>query len=154
MTWHCVPFSELPLLDFHNISQLRNAVFVVEQDCVFQDLDGKDVLAYHLYYKNNEGRIVAYARLFKPGDYYTEASIGRIVVAIEARKHNYGRKLLAKSIDEVQRLFGQVPIRIGAQTYLQKFYESFQFTQVEAPYLEDGIPHIFMLNTSLMSDES
>ncbi|MCK0130371.1 GNAT family N-acetyltransferase [Flavobacteriaceae bacterium F08102] len=149
MAWFCLSFNELSTADFHDIIQLRNAVFVVEQQCIFQDLDGKDKVAYHLFFKHNH-KIVAYARLFKPGVYYNEASIGRIVVEKSNRKNKLGRALLAKSIKEIERLFGKVPIKIGAQTYLQNFYESFDFFQIGEPYLEDGIPHMYMLNNSLL----
>ena len=126
--------------------RLRNEVFVVEQNCVFQDADNKDYYCYHLggYV---EDQLVAYVRLVPPGKSYKEASIGRVVTSPLFRSHGIGRALMAKAIEMCLSAFEQTEIRIGAQLYLKKFYESFGFKQSSDVYLEDGIEHIEMLFT-------
>jgi ElaA protein len=127
----------------YNLLQLRSEVFIVEQDCVYQDIDGKDQNALHvLGIKNN--KIVAYTRIFKPGDYYNEAAIGRVVVHPDHRKDGLGYALMKGSITQIESLFQTKKIKIGAQTYLKNFYESLGFQKVGKDYLEDGIPHIYM----------
>ena len=136
-------FEDLSKKELYELLQLRAAVFVVEQECVYQDLDGKDEKALHaLGIKNN--KIVAYTRIFKPGDYFEEASIGRVVVKSAERKYGYGYDIMKASIDAVKEHFGGTSIHLSAQTYLKKFYNSLGFEQVGEGYLEDGIPHIGM----------
>ncbi|MEO9891903.1 GNAT family N-acetyltransferase [Aurantibacter sp.] len=137
-------FEELTKQELYEILQLRSEVFVVEQDCVYQDLDGKDQKALHVFAKKN-GRFAAYSRIFKPGDYFTEASIGRVLVKKCDRKYGYGQKIMKASIKAIQNNFNQKDIHISAQLYLKKFYESLGFNQVGEEYLEDGIPHIAMI---------
>ncbi|MBT7136061.1 MAG: GNAT family N-acetyltransferase [Polaribacter sp.] len=137
-------FSELTTTELYKILQLRSEVFVVEQDCVYQDLDFKDQKSLHILgVKDNS--IVAYTRIFKPGDYFDNASIGRVVVASLERKNNYGHDVMKASIQAIKDYFKVDKITISAQVYLKKFYESHQFKQVGVSYLEDGIPHIEML---------
>ena len=146
MIFNIKRFNELSTHELYVILQLRSEVFVVEQDCVYQDLDNKDQNAYHvLGVLDNE--IVAYARIFKPGDYFLESSIGRIVVKKEFRKFQYGYKLVENSIQFIENNLQQNTILISAQSYLTKFYNSLGFTQVGEEYLEDGIPHIKMLKS-------
>ena len=146
MIFNIKRFNELSTHELYVILQLRSEVFVVEQDCVYQDLDNKDQDAYHvLGVLDNE--IVAYARIFKPGDYFLESSIGRIVVKKEFRKFQYGYKLVQNSIQFIENNLQQNTILISAQSYLTKFYNSLGFTQVGEEYLEDGIPHIKMLKS-------
>jgi ElaA protein len=136
-------FSELNTMELYNILQLRTEVFVVEQDCVYQDLDGKDQKALHvLGYKN--GEIIAYTRVFKPGDYFKEASIGRVVVKENERQHKYGYVVMSASIDAIKTHYKETFIRISAQTYLRKFYGNLEFKEIGNEYLEDGIPHVEM----------
>jgi ElaA protein len=138
------PFNELSPQELYAILQLRSAVFVVEQDCVYQDLDGKDEKAIHLLgFKN--GKIIAYTRIFKSGDYFEEASIGRVVVAKEARQHKFGYDIMNASIDYIKNELKQSVIKISAQAYLKRFYNSFGFKEIGEEYLEDDIPHIAML---------
>ena len=139
-------FNELSIQELYVILQLRSEVFVVEQDCVYQDLDNKDLDAYHVLGILDK-EIVAYARIFKPGDYILESSIGRIVVKKEFRKVQYGYKLVVNSIQFIENNFQQNTILISAQLYLTKFYNSLGFIRVGEEYLEDGIPHIKMLKT-------
>ena len=146
MIFNIKRFNELSTHELYVILQLRSEVFVVEQDCVYQDLDNKDLNAYHvLGVLDNE--IVAYARIFKPGDYFLESSIGRIVVKKEFRKFQYGYKLVENSIQFIENNLQQNTILISAQSYLTKFYNSLGFIRVGEEYLEDGIPHIKMLKT-------
>jgi len=137
-------FKELTTQDLYYLLQLRSEVFVVEQDCVYQDIDGKDQKALHvLGYK--EGKLVAYTRIFKPGDYFAKSSIGRVVV-LESERHNYyGNVIMKASIKAVEKHYNETIIKISAQTYLIKFYTSLGFTTTGEEYLEDGIPHIAML---------
>ena len=139
-------FNELSTHELYTVLQLRAEVFVVEQDCVYQDLDNKDLDAYHVL-GVLDTKIVAYARIFKPGDYFLESSIGRIVVKKEFRKFQYGYQLVQNSIQFIENNLQQNTILISAQSYLSKFYNSLGFTQVGEEYLEDGIPHIKMLKS-------
>jgi ElaA protein len=136
-------FNEFTIDELYEILQLRSEVFVVEQDCVYQDLDGKDTKALHVFARKNN-RIVAYTRIFKPGEYFKFASIGRVVVAMNERKFGYGHDLIKASIAAIKTHFNVEEITISAQVYLQKFYESHGFKKVGDGYLEDGIPHIRM----------
>lgn len=145
LTWLLKPFSDLTTAELYALLRLRAEVFVVEQTCAFQDLDGADQAAWHLLGYAPDGELAAYARLFAAGISYPEASIGRVVVSPRQRRYGLGRALLHESIAAVSSLFGPQPIQIGAQLYLQQFYESFGFRQVGAGYLEDGIPHIHMV---------
>jgi len=139
-------FEELSKKELYAVLQLRAEVFIVEQDCVYQDLDGKDKKALHVL-GNIKGKTVAYTRIFKPGDYFKEASIGRVVVKQGERKHGYGRDIMKASINAVKERLGETLIHVSAQTYLKKFYNSLGFKQVGEGYLEDGIPHIGMLKS-------
>lgn len=147
MKWICKTYKDLTLDEFHSILQLRINVFVVEQNCPYSELDGKDKMAYHFFAfaEDYPEKIVAYTRIFKPGDYYTEAAIGRVVVHPDFRKEGLGYELMEKSMDKIKDLFKTNSIKIGAQTYLRKFYESLGFKKIGKDYLEDGIPHIYML---------
>lgn len=146
ITWILKKFQELTPDQLYSILQLRNEVFVVEQNCVFQDADDKDQPSCHLMgYMNN--KLVAYTRLVPPGIAYEEPSIGRVVTSPVVRGTGTGRELMLQSITRTQELFGKQPIRIGAQLYLKKFYESLGFEQVSEIYLEDGIEHIYMIRS-------
>jgi ElaA protein len=142
--WLLKKFEDLTPYQLYAILQLRNAVFVVEQNCVFQDADDKDQNSYHLMgFTNN--RLVAYTRLVPPGEIYQDPSIGRVVTSPLIRKSGAGRELMTRSINEVYKLFGIRAIKIGAQLYLKSFYNSLGFQQVGEVYLEDGIEHIYMV---------
>lgn len=136
-------FNELSVPELYELLQLRSEVFVVEQNCIYQDLDGKDEKALHLFGVYND-KIVAYSRLFAPGYYFEEASIGRVVVDEQNRKNKWGHLLLEESIKAIKDAYNTEAITISAQLYLKKFYESHGFIQEGADYLEDGIPHIKM----------
>lgn len=146
ITFVIKPFEALSREELYEVLQLRAAVFVVEQNCVYQDIDGKDHKALHvLGFKSN--KIVAYARLFDQGLYFDEPSIGRVVVAPLERKFGYGHDLMKASIDAIFKNYGKSTIRIAAQTYLIKFYTQHGFEVHGAPFLEDGIPHVTMYHT-------
>ena len=141
-------FSELSSTEIYEILRLRSEVFVVEQDCVYQDVDNKDQKAFHVIgYK--EDAIIAYARIFDSGDYFKLPSIGRIVVKKEQRQFKYGYQLVETSIQYILNNFVEKDILISAQTYLTKFYNSLGFEQQGEGYLEDGIPHIKMLRKAI-----
>lgn len=144
ITWVCKPFNELSPHELYAILQLRNQVFVVEQNCVFQDADNKDQACYHLMGWQQEN-LMAYTRLVPPGVVYTEASIGRVVTAITGRGSGFGRQLMQQSVIVCRKLFGNTAIRIGAQLYLKEFYCSLGFVPTGGIYPEDGIDHIQML---------
>jgi ElaA protein len=146
--WVLKTFDALTPHELYAILQLRNAVFVVEQSCVFQDADDKDQSSHHLMGFDNDN-LIAYTRLLPPGLAYAQASIGRVVTAQALRRYGVGKKLMQQSIDSVYELFGAGAIKIGAQLYLRHFYESFGFVQTGAPYLEDGIEHIYMLKEAM-----
>lgn len=137
-------FSELTLQELYRILQLRSEVFVVEQDCVYQDIDGKDEKALHILgFKNNQ--IIAYTRIFKPGDYFDDASIGRVVVAKNERAYKYGYDIMKVSIEAIEKKFKTHRIKISAQAYLKSFYNNCGFKEIGDEYLEDDIPHIAMI---------
>lgn len=139
------PFAELTIYELHDIVALRQLVFVVEQNCCYLDLDGKDKLAWHLMgYDKNE--LVAYTRLLPKGVSYEDyTSIGRVLTHPSVRKKGVGIALLEKSIEQVEQLFGKGAIKIGAQQYLTAFYQKFGFEVVGEMYLEDDIPHVPMV---------
>ena len=136
-------FNELSTSELYSLLQLRSEVFVVEQNCVYQDVDGKDNKAIHvLGYLDTE--LAAYSRLFDKGIYFEEASIGRVVVSPKLRDKKLGHDLMQVSIAAVKEHFKEHNITISAQEYLKKFYESHGFVQTSEMYLEDDIPHIQM----------
>lgn len=137
------PFAALSADELYQILQLRSEVFIVEQNCVYQDIDGKDAKALHVI-GAFEGKTVAYARLFQPGEYFDESSIGRVVVSPQYRDKKWGHELMRAAIAGIETHFGQSQITISAQEYLQKFYESHGFVKTSEMYLEDDIPHIEM----------
>lgn len=137
-------FNQLTLEELYYLLQLRSEVFVVEQDCVYQDVDGKDQNALHVIGKK-ENTIVAYTRIFKPGDYFKEASIGRVVVSKKFRHLSHGYELMVASVKAVETSFNTSEIKLSAQKYLEKFYNNLGFKTIGESYLEDGIPHIAMI---------
>jgi ElaA protein len=144
ITWVCKHFRALTTEELYRILRLRSEVFVVEQNCVFLDMDNKDMVCDHLM-GWREDQLMGYSRIVPPGISYVESSIGRIVSLPAARGLGIGRDLLMQSIQALYRLHGKRDIRIGAQYYLKGFYESFGFVQTGEIYPEDGINHIEML---------
>ena len=137
-------FKELNTKELYDLLQLRSEVFVVEQDCAYQDVDGKDNKALHVLGYKNEN-LIAYTRVFKPGDYFEDASIGRVVVAVNERQYKYGYAIMNATIEAVKNHFNTTKILLSAQVYLKTFYNNLLFFEIGEEYLEDGIPHIKML---------
>ena len=137
-------FEALTKKELYNLLQLRSEVFVVEQGCVYQDLDGKDKKAWHvLGFKND--KIIAYTRIFKPNDYLEFASIGRVVVVKNERQHKYGYDIMIASAEAIKNHFNETKIKISAQKHLEKFYNNLGFKKIVEEYFEDNIPHIAMI---------
>ncbi|MBN8688710.1 MAG: GNAT family N-acetyltransferase [Chitinophagales bacterium] len=145
--WTLKPFSELTPFELYAILQLRSEVFVVEQNCVYQDMDNKDLKAVHFmgWKKEEDGeKLIAHTRLLAPGISYPQPSIGRVVSSPSVRGLGIGRELMERSIAHIYTLYGRQEIRIGAQLYLKKFYSSLGFIPDGEVYLEDDIEHITM----------
>ena len=142
--WFCKAFNSLTPVELYSILQLRNEVFVVEQNCVYQDCDDKDRQSHH-FMGWQQNKLVAYTRLLPPGIAFEEISIGRVVTSPSIRGNKIGRELMIRSIEKLHELFGKSKIKIGAQLYLKSFYESLGFTKCSDVYLEDDIEHIKML---------
>jgi len=141
--WKIKPFEALTVHELYDILKLRSEIFVVEQNCVYLDIDGKDKKALHLLGVHDD-KIVAYARLFDAGISFDNASIGRVVVDANYRDKKWGHDLMREAIQGIKENFGKDEITIGAQLYLKKFYESHGFVPISEMYLEDDIPHIDM----------
>ena len=137
-------FYKLEREELYQILRLRSEVFVVEQDCIYQDLDNKDQKAIHIFLKENEN-IIAYTRVFKKGDYYKNPSIGRVVVSKNERGKELGKKIMKSSIDYIKKNELGEKIELSAQKYLDKFYKDLDFYTIGKEYMEDGIPHQRML---------
>ena len=143
--WRFARFSDLSPQEVHDLFQVRAAVFIVEQDCVFQDLDGIDPQCWHLLGRGEGQAIVAYCRFIPPGVKFPEPSIGRVVTTSEVRGTGVGRELVREALRCADKLWPGRPIRIGAQKHLDRFYGEFGFVVASEPYDEDGILHIEML---------
>ncbi|MDG2454386.1 MAG: GNAT family N-acetyltransferase [Bacteroidia bacterium] len=142
--WTIKHFNELTALEHHHIIALRTAIFVVEQDCPYQEVDHKDLHSYHVW-GTREDKVVAVIRIVEPGISYPEISLGRVAVAKDYRGTNVSNELMTQSIAFVEEKLGKQAIRISAQEHLQRFYHRFNFTTVSTMYLEDDIPHVEML---------
>ena len=143
LRWHDRAFGDLSAIDLYAILALRERVFVVEQNCAYQDADGLDPVSRHVWAEEPGGAIHAYLRIVPAGAKFAELSIGRVVTAPEARRTGLGKMLMKHGI----AVAGTVPIRIGAQAHLEKFYSELGFVRASDVYDEDGIPHIEMLRT-------
>ncbi|MEK9620263.1 MAG: GNAT family N-acetyltransferase [Flavobacteriales bacterium] len=137
-------FYDLTKDELYNILRLRSEVFIVEQNCVYQDIDQKDQSALHVFFKKNN-KIIAYTRIFKPNDYFKYSSIGRVVVIKKERGSKIGSQIMNFSIKKIEEIFNEKKIKISAQKYLINFYEKLGFSVIGDEYLEDGIPHIAMI---------
>ena len=148
LSWRFAPFDELSVREVHDLYQARVGVFVVEQTCPFQDVDGIDPACFHLLGRATNaasGPLLAYCRLVPPGVKYAEPSIGRVLTTKEGRGTGAGRELMEEAIARCEALWPGQALRIGAQQYLEKFYGSLGFARCSEPYDEDGIMHIEML---------
>lgn len=147
MQWQWKSFGELDAASLYAILALRSEVFVVEQQCIYQDIDGLDPQAVHLL-GWQDGRLAAYLRVFAPGVRHGDVSLGRVISAPFARGSGAGRALMTEALAYVERTWPRHALRISAQRYLERFYESFGFAVCSEPYDEDGIPHIEMLRAA------
>ena len=148
MNWKWLSFEQLSREDLYEVLKVRQAIFVIEQNCVYQDADGLDPTSWHLlgWHEDTTGRkLVAYLRVVFPGGKYPEPSIGRVLTTASVRGTGAGQALMREAINHIALEYPQKSIRISAQQYLEKFYFEFGFETVSAPYDEDGIPHIEML---------
>jgi ElaA protein len=145
-TWTIKPFADLTTFELYDLLRLRSDVFVVEQHCVYPDVDGKDKYAWHVI-GYADGHLVAYARLFKAGDYFDNASIGRVVTKFSARNTGLGHQLMKEAVKALFELIGTQTIEISAQQHLEAFYNAHGFVSKGESYLEDDIPHIRMFYT-------
>lgn len=145
LSWSIKAFDDLTLREFHDLVALRIEVFVVEQNCPYPELDGKDEKSYHLIGRNEKFEIVATSRILPPGISYPQVSIGRVVVAKKERMNQYGHAMMRTAFGFIRETFGPVEIKISAQKYLESFYLSHDFIPTGKEYLEDGIPHLEMI---------
>ena len=143
MDWYIKKFEQLSLDELYDILKMRSEIFVVEQECVYLDVDGKDKDVFHLFLKENN-KILAYCRILPRGIAYEEASIGRVIVNRNFRKEKLGETLITKAISYLKDVLKEKEIKIQAQAYLRSFYKKFGFQEISEEYLEDGIPHIDM----------
>jgi len=144
MSWNLKKFDELTNIQLYNLLKERTLVFVVEQNCPYPEVDGKDPFSYHLF-KEDNGEIIAYLRIVPAGVSYQEISIGRVFVKKEYRGQGIAEELLKKGLDFIQNELKEKTVKIQAQDYLRKFYSSFGFQTISQTYLEDNIPHVDML---------
>jgi len=144
IAWQYRPWSALTTDELYAIMVARQRVFVVEQACPYLDADGWDARAHHLWHEAG-GVVLAYLRVFAPGVRYAEASLGRIITAPEVRRRGLGRPLCREGLARIAAAHGPVPVRIGAQKYLERFYGELGFVRVSDDYDEDGIPHVEMV---------
>ena len=150
--WLYLPFTDLSIHDVHDILKLRQDIFVVEQDCAFHDIDGRDPFCDHLLARLVDGKaaesLVAYLRIVPPGKYFTEIALGSIITAQSVRGSGIGTLLIEKGIDLVEEVYGPSDIRISAQAHLETYYNKFGFLKAGDPFDEDGIMHIEMLRAA------
>lgn len=144
MSWNLKKFDELTNLELYTLLKERTLVFVVEQNCTYLEVDGKDPFSYHLF-KEENGEIVAYLRILPAGVSYQEASIGRVLVKKEYRGQGIAGDLLKKGLDFIQNELNETKVKIQAQDHLRAFYNSFGFQPISETYLEDNIPHVDMI---------
>jgi ElaA protein len=144
-TWYIKHFSELTTKELYHIIQLREDVFVVEQNCPYLDADGKDLDAFHIWCEDESKNILCTSRILKPGVSYPEVAIGRVCTSSKARGLKLGKEMMERCIAFIKQDLNQQMIRISAQTYLLKFYSDLGFHSTGKEYLEDNIPHVEML---------
>lgn len=145
ITWSVLQFNDLSVKQLFDVLQLRNQIFIVEQDCPYLDVDEKDPKSFHVLGVDQHQKLIATSRILPPGVSYSEVSIGRVAVAIESRGSGIGDELNRVSMKFISDYYGDVPIRLSAQNHLSKYYKKHGFEVVSEPYDEDGIPHVEML---------
>ena len=147
MEWKTKKFEDVTVFELYEILKAREEIFIVEQNCIYHDLDSNDQCSTHLFLEN-EGQVVCYLRILPRGVKYDEVSIGRVLTKASYRRKGYGEILVQKAIDYVEDVLGESAIRISAQAYLREFYGRLGFKVVSDVYLEDGIDHYEMLYVS------
>lgn len=147
--WQCIGFHELSGKQIYLILQARNAVFAVEQNCVYQDMDDVDFTSLHLIGWAHKNQLAAYLRITAPNTCYPEPSLGRVLSTVNFRGQGIGRQLMAEGLKQTNAHYPGQAIRINAQVYLREFYRSFGFDCVSEEYLEDGIVHVEMLRPAM-----
>ncbi|MDP6907903.1 MAG: GNAT family N-acetyltransferase [Flavobacteriales bacterium] len=147
LRWEWKSFGQLSSDQLYTILTVRQEVFVLEQSCLYLDADGKDRKSFHLMGYDGDA-LVAYARIVEPGISYPEVSIGRILSSQKVRGKGSGKELMHKALERIAKEYGDVPVRISAQSYLKDFYQQFGFEPTGKEYLEDEIPHMEMLRKS------
>lgn len=140
-SWHLKHWDELSTSELYEVIALRIRVFIIEQNCPYQDADGKDMKSYHLFATDSDGRCVAYLRLVQPGVSYDEWSIGRVATDLSVRQTGLGKVMMGKAVAWLKDQHNNPAVRISAQTYLLRFYEGFGFQRTGKAYMEDNIPH-------------
>jgi ElaA protein len=145
LDWQVKHFSEISIIEFHDLMALRIKIFVVEQNCPYQEIDGKDIKSHHLIGRNDLGNIVATARILPQGLSYKEVSIGRVAIDESAREKGNGHVLMVKCMEYINQQFGPTNVRLSAQSHLEKYYQKHGFESTGKEYLEDDIPHVEML---------
>jgi len=139
-------FDELTGREIYEILKIRSEVFVVEQNCIYNDVDEKDMESVHIFFKEKE-KIISYIRVIKPGISYDNASIGRVLIVLEERRRGLAKKIVQEGINYIINIWNEEKITIGAQEYLINFYKDLGFKPISQVYLEDGIPHLDMTYT-------
>ena len=147
MEWKIKKYKDLTIEELYRILKVRNEVFVVEQNCPYQDCDGKDKHAYHLFLEDN-GDVIAYTRILEKGVSYDEVSIGRFLVCEKYRGKGLAKEIIVKAISFIEECLNEKAIRLSGQVYIKDFYKSYGFKEVSDTYLEDDIPHVEMLYIS------
>jgi ElaA protein len=148
IAWHWAAFDELTPRQLYDIIRARIDVFVIEQQCAYQDCDGVDLVAHHLWATDPDGQVGAYLRVVPPGVKYAEPSIGRVITSRSVRGTGMGRALIAEGVRRTEALYPGLGIRIAAQRYLLRFYGDFGFVSTGYDFLEDNIPHTEMLRSA------
>jgi ElaA protein len=152
LKWQFMRFDDLPIRDWYAVSEARIDVFIMEQNCPFQDLDRADFQSWHLLgwdERTNEKRLAAYCRIVDAGVKFATPSIGRVITSRDYRRGGYGKQLMAEACKRHDALYPSLANRIGAQARLEAFYQGFGFVTDSAPYIEDGIPHLEMQRANL-----
>ena len=154
INWILLTFDQLSTRQLYSLLELRSDIFIVEQNCAYPDIDGKDQKAYHLLGYNRENILVAYLRILAPGISFIDACIGRVVVRTAYRKGGIGSQLMTTGIEHCRKLYPETGIRISAQAHLVEFYSSLSFKKVSDVYIEDGVPHVQMYLSNLYEGET
>lgn len=148
ITWQCAHFSELSTTQLYGILRMRSEVFVVEQNCVFQEIDGADIDCLHLTGWTSDQQVAAYLRIVPPGLMFAEVSLGRVITSNTVRGSGIGKQLLARGMAVIEANYPAQPVRIHAQAYLEKFYGTFGFITASDVFMEDDIPHYVMIKVA------